>query len=499
LGLSIPVFLVAPTMIGQQDLIALVSARQPSIAERLRQHVLLSPFGTIHAATFSFPRPVGATVPEVPADYRLASLDLSDLEFTGSIGGAGNIDIDDRNPPAQLTFPTVNRALKGDFLVPRARLEPQPPSPPDAAPKAQPQRKPALANERSTETNTASLHVDPSQTLDTTPLTRADQLIASGAPSTSTELGLARPARMAARHDPSRPDAATDRMDKLAPVVEANRKDMLTPDKDEELSDTPVAVIGVDPSPTVTTANLYFGIDRLGGGPEVLEPWAPGEEPVLTSRVNADPDIKLSALTPGAEADASRGGETVASKGEVTGLGRRPVTPAERLGLDTKGRAKAEKCLTEAVYFESRGESERGQKAVAQVVMNRVFSGFYPSTVCGVVYQNSHRHLACQFTFACDNVADRVTEPDMWAQAKRIAQDTLDGKIWLPEIGKSTHYHAYWVRPSWVNEMRKLNKIGVHTFYRPRAWGDGADEPAWGSGAKQNLESGGPADQAVEN
>jgi spore germination cell wall hydrolase CwlJ-like protein len=175
------------------------------------------------------------------------------------------------------------------------------------------------------------------------------------------------------------------------------------------------------------------------------------------------------------------------------------LTPAERLGLDAKGRVKAEKCLAEAVYFESRGESERGQKAVAQVVMNRVFSGFYPSTVCGVVYQNAHRHLACQFTFACDNVADRVTEPDMWAQAKRIAQDTLDGKIWLPEIGKSTHYHAYWVRPSWVNEMRKLNKIGVHTFYRPRAWGDGADEPAWGSGAKQNLESGGPADQAVEN
>lgn len=116
--------------------------------------------------------------------------------------------------------------------------------------------------------------------------------------------------------------------------------------------------------------------------------------------------------------------------------------------------------------------------------MNRVFSGKYPDNVCGVVYQNSHRYLACQFTFACEGKKLKVDEPDMWEQAKRIARDTLDGKIWVPEVGKSTHYHAYWVRPSWVNEMRKLYRYGVHTFYRPRAWGDGSDQPAWGSGAK---------------
>ena len=162
----------------------------------------------------------------------------------------------------------------------------------------------------------------------------------------------------------------------------------------------------------------------------------------------------------------------VALKGEVTGAGKRPKTPAERLNLDDKQRAKSEKCLAEAVYFESRGEVKRGQIAVAQVVMNRVFSGFYPNNVCGTVYQNAHRKLACQFTFACDNVRDMIDEPDMWQQAKEIARDMLDGKLWLPEIGHSTHYHAYWVHPSWVNEMRKLHKIGVHSFYRPRAWGD---------------------------
>jgi len=113
-------------------------------------------------------------------------------------------------------------------------------------------------------------------------------------------------------------------------------------------------------------------------------------------------------------------------------------------------------------------------------VMNRVFSGYYPNDVCGVVYQNSHRHLACQFTFACDGIPDVVTEPEAWSRAKSISRDTLDGKLWMPEVAKSTHYHAYWVRPSWVNEMKKMYKFGVHTFYRPRAWGDGADKPSWG-------------------
>ncbi len=126
----------------------------------------------------------------------------------------------------------------------------------------------------------------------------------------------------------------------------------------------------------------------------------------------------------------------------------------------------------------------RGQIAVAQVVLNRAFSGFYPSTVCGVVYQNKHRHLACQFTFACDNNPDVVREPDMWDRARKIAKAMLDGQLWLPEVAKSTHYHAYWVRPSWVHEMKKMYKFGVHTFYRPRAWGDGSEAPSWGTSAE---------------
>ncbi|MCK0195977.1 cell wall hydrolase [Ancylobacter sp. 6x-1] len=166
------------------------------------------------------------------------------------------------------------------------------------------------------------------------------------------------------------------------------------------------------------------------------------------------------------------GGRSYA-KGNATGADSPFIdaSPAERLGLDGARRDRAQKCLAEAVYFESRGEPERGQIAVAQVVMNRVFSGYYPADVCRAVYQNANRRFACQFTFACDTVRDVVTEPDMWQQAQRIAADMLDGKLWDEQVGKATHYHAQSVHPRWVREMRKLDEIGEHTFYRPRRWG----------------------------
>jgi spore germination cell wall hydrolase CwlJ-like protein len=263
-----------------------------------------------------------------------------------------------------------------------------------------------------------------------------------------------------------------------------------TPDIDLPYVDIPPANL----TPTAPAkggkdaAQLYFGTDSMAGSREGIAPWAPGEAPVvLASR--GDPDIKQSALAPTSPNGEGNGGESVANKGEVTGVDQRPRSPAERLALAGTGRAKAEKCLANAIYFEARGESVRGQIAVAQVVMNRVFSPFYPNDVCGVVYQNSHRHLACQFTFACDGIPDIVTEPDAWERAKRIARDMLDGKLWMPEVSKSTHYHAYWVHPDWVNEMKKVYNLGVHTFYRPRAWGDGDDEPTWGDAAATEKEA----------
>ena len=159
-----------------------------------------------------------------------------------------------------------------------------------------------------------------------------------------------------------------------------------------------------------------------------------------------------------------------------------PPSPAERLHLEGKERAKAERCLANAIYFEARSEPIRGQMAVAQVVINRTFSSFYPNDICGVVYQNAHRRLACQFTFACDGKSKLINERGAWARANRIAKQTLDGQIYVPEVAKSTHYHAVYVHPNWVGEMKKMVRYGIHNFYRPYAWGNGDEAPAWGSG-----------------
>ncbi len=156
-----------------------------------------------------------------------------------------------------------------------------------------------------------------------------------------------------------------------------------------------------------------------------------------------------------------------------------PPSPAQRLHLIGKSREKAEHCLAQAVYFEARDQPYRGQVAVAQVVMNRVFSGIYPRSVCGVIFQNASHHLACQFTFACDGKPEVVDEYGAWARAKRIARDTLDGKLYVAAVGTATHYHATYVHPRWVHEMHRLAREGIHLFYRPRAWGSGANEPIW--------------------
>ena len=129
---------------------------------------------------------------------------------------------------------------------------------------------------------------------------------------------------------------------------------------------------------------------------------------------------------------------------------------------------KEQRCLAEAVYFEARSESEEGQAAVAQVVLNRVRSGLYPSSICGVVYQNRHRHLACQFTFACEGKSLRIAEPDSWDDAKRVASAVLEGKTYLADVGGATHYHANYVRPYWSRRLKKMDVIGRHVFYKLR-------------------------------
>ena len=136
--------------------------------------------------------------------------------------------------------------------------------------------------------------------------------------------------------------------------------------------------------------------------------------------------------------------------------------------IDPDNLSKEQRCLAEAVYFEARSEPPEGQAAVAQVVLNRMKSGLYPSSICGVVYQNRNRHLACQFTFACEGKALRTNEPEAWEQAKEIASAVLEGKTYLAEVGGATHYHAKYVRPYWAKRLKKMDVIGQHIFYKLR-------------------------------
>lgn len=131
--------------------------------------------------------------------------------------------------------------------------------------------------------------------------------------------------------------------------------------------------------------------------------------------------------------------------------------------------AKELRCLAEAIYFEARGESEEGQVAVGQVVLNRVKNPAYPDTICEVVYQNRHKRNRCQFSFACDTIPDRVSEGAPWTRAQRLAKELVAGTQYLKVVDASTHYHATYVRPRWASQMSKRGKIGLHLFYKTYA------------------------------
>jgi hypothetical protein len=438
-GLAALLYMLASASIGYQDF-AELTPRQPSVVERWREHAAVSPFGAAHAATFSFRRPLGTQIP-APDGYRLARFEPDPPEVTGAIPPTGvGRPARPAREPEPVVFPTVNRSSKGDPLLPGSFPEPRN-SPQPEAPGLQP--------------------------------SEPDAPLRPGAELETDEL------QAAARFEPF-PEYDISLSLELHPII---------PMPDGETATSEVAPADADDAAQFGTARIYFDGGPMGVRLSLIEPWAAGEAPILmVPRAPADPDLKRSA-TAGAGAQAGDGiaksdarpGVTVADKGQVTGEGQRPKSPAEYLGLHGKARAKAEKCLANAVYFEARSEPVRGQVAVAQVVLNRAFSSFYPEDVCGVVYQNANRHLSCQFTFACDGIPDVVTELDEWERAKRIAREALDGKLWLREVGKSTHYHASYVYPYWVRSMRKLTRIGLHTFYRPRAWGDGSDEISWGS------------------
>jgi len=144
-----------------------------------------------------------------------------------------------------------------------------------------------------------------------------------------------------------------------------------------------------------------------------------------------------------------------------------PFTMAAASGLD---RSRALACLTAAIYYEAASESDAGQSAVAQVILNRARHPAFPATVCGVVYQGSDQ-AGCQFSFACDGAMARVPVRAAWARAARHAAMALAGYVYAP-VGLATHYHTYAVTPAWNRAMVMTDMVGAHLFHRWKGfWG----------------------------
>ena len=171
-----------------------------------------------------------------------------------------------------------------------------------------------------------------------------------------------------------------------------------------------------------------------------------------------------------------------------------PRFVANRRSVAARRRADLE-CLTDAVYYEARGESPRGQAAVAQVVLNRVKHPAYPKSVCGVVFQGAAR-AGCQFSFACDGSMRHRREALAWDRARSVAGRVLAGVL-TAHVGSATHYHALSVSPFWAPSMLRVTTVGTHVFYRISPYRLRV-LPAGEPRLEQAMLTSGPADQLPE-
>ncbi|AVO39817.1 cell wall hydrolase [Pukyongiella litopenaei] len=136
--------------------------------------------------------------------------------------------------------------------------------------------------------------------------------------------------------------------------------------------------------------------------------------------------------------------------------------------LDAQPRAAGDdnwKCLSEALYFEARGETVKGQFAVAEVIMNRVASNSYPNSLCGVIRQGTGKKFQCQFTYTCDGHKEVIREKKAFERVAKVARAVIDGAVEDLTAG-ATHYHTSAVRPRWSRTFTRTAQIGVHMFYR---------------------------------
>ena len=201
-----------------------------------------------------------------------------------------------------------------------------------------------------------------------------------------------------------------------------------------------------------TVGGAVFSGSEIGGAAQAAPPSPP---PLIMRQVAPQDALKLNAAIPVAE-------------------GPNPAAKAFKFKGDKAARAQALECLTSAIYYEAGQETPEGQRAVAQVVLNRTRHPAFPSSICGVVYEGSTRATGCQFTFTCDGSLYRGADAVGWRRAYKVAEAAISGSVYEP-VGNATHYHANYVVPYWASTLAKNAVVGAHIFYR---WAGGWGEPA---------------------
>ena len=134
--------------------------------------------------------------------------------------------------------------------------------------------------------------------------------------------------------------------------------------------------------------------------------------------------------------------------------------------VSTTEKIKQLDCLTRNIYWEAASEPFEGKVAVAQVTMNRLESGRFASSVCGVVYQRNiiYEKVICQFSWACETAHKvKPIHPPLWRESEEVAKKVLLENFRLPGLQKAMYYHADYVSPGW--KKPKIDKIGHHIFY----------------------------------
>ena len=248
----------------------------------------------------------------------------------------------------------------------------------------------------------------------------------------------------------------------------------------------------------VALAALWFasGLALVQGGREVAVSASRAAAPVVqpATRLQA----RAEAMTPTEVRQLSAESAEAINAASPIVRGPNPAaTPFNMAGASAADRARSLDCLTAAVYYEAASEPLDGQRAVAQVVLNRVRHPAYPNTVCGVVFEGAQRRTGCQFSFTCDGALRRQPMPTLWGRSRDVAAAALNGYVYAP-VGLALNYHANYVVPNWASSLSKNANVGLHIFYlwrgnqgRPGAFTDryAGAEPviSWRGGFGQPL------------